>query len=364
MKQIDVYLQYPWKFPDSPYYKYLLEAPPEKIKFINVEKDEGVTTKIKKFRILKFVKNYGRKIIKILKVSLPNVKISPKGDYDLIHCAHCVSKNNFPWICDIEMINSFFLSGELSKKGIEKVKKILIKNNCKKILPWMEWVKKDIIKTFPEIKEKVEVVYPAVPFSNIKPKKFGEKITLLFSGRYFFGKGGFHALEIMDKITKKNKNISGIIISDIPPEIHKKYSKNKKLILKNLVSQKELFKIYKKADIFLYPGYWDSFGFAFLEAMNYGLPIVTANILGRKEIISKKEGLVLELPKNFDRNNDCEKLVPEVITLFEEKINNLIKNKSQLKKMSENGLNKIKSGRFSIKERNKKLRRIYEEATK
>ncbi len=33
-----VYLQYPWKFPDSPYYKYLIDSLPDGIEYLNVKK--------------------------------------------------------------------------------------------------------------------------------------------------------------------------------------------------------------------------------------------------------------------------------------------------------------------------------------
>jgi hypothetical protein len=44
MKKIKVYLQYPWKFPDSPYYKCLLQEHPKEIEYLNVEKQKGVIT--------------------------------------------------------------------------------------------------------------------------------------------------------------------------------------------------------------------------------------------------------------------------------------------------------------------------------
>ena len=42
--KIKVYLQYPWKFPDSPYYKYLLQEVPKEIEYYNVKKQKGVIT--------------------------------------------------------------------------------------------------------------------------------------------------------------------------------------------------------------------------------------------------------------------------------------------------------------------------------
>ena len=47
---------------------------------------------------------------------------------------------------------------------------------------------------------------------------------------------------------------------------------------------------------------------------------------------------------------------------MKEKTEKLMNNKKLREKMSRNALKEIKSGRFSIKERNKKLKRIYKES--
>ena len=44
MKPMNVYLQYPWRFPDSPYYKSLIGNPPQGIKYLNAKKMEGGAT--------------------------------------------------------------------------------------------------------------------------------------------------------------------------------------------------------------------------------------------------------------------------------------------------------------------------------
>ena len=53
-KEIKIYLQYPWKFPDSPYYKYLIDYPPEEIKFENISNQKGVIINKKFFGFLIF----------------------------------------------------------------------------------------------------------------------------------------------------------------------------------------------------------------------------------------------------------------------------------------------------------------------
>ncbi len=363
-KQIKVYLQYPWKFPDSPYYKYLINSPPVGIVYQNAEKQKGVITNKNFFWFSNFLKRNIRRFTKILNLSIPNAHLSPKGDYDLIHCAHSLSKNtDKPWVADMESWWSMSLSNPHSKRCQEKVRKILLKENCKKIIPWTENTKKDILKYFPEIEKKIEVVYPAIPeVKNLKKPK-NKKLKIIFVARYFDIKGGLIALEALEQLRKKH-GIEGIVISSVPENLKQKYSKIK---IYNLLPQKEVFELLKNSDLFLYPGSVDTFGFSLLEAMANGLPTVTINTEGtksRREIIeNNKNGLIFDVTESlsFDKIGPNEE---KVIQKLVEKTSKLIENKKLREKMSKNCLKIVKDGKFSVKVRNKKLKRIYEEALK
>ncbi len=358
-----IYLQYPWKFPDSPYYKYLLKEIPEEIKYLNVEKQKGVIVNKRFFWFSNFLKKYIRKFTKFLYPSMLNAHLSPNGNYDLIHCAHCLSKNtNKSWVFDMEAFWQFWISTKQTKLGLKKVEKILKRKNCKKILPWTEKIENEFINAFPKLKEKIERVYPAVPLMR-KSKSFNKKeLTLLFVGRYFYWKGGLHATKAIDKLTKKHPNIKGIVISDIPEWVKNKYSKNEKIKFYSLMSQKKVFDMYKKSDILIYPGYTDSFGFAYLEAMSFGIPIITVDGWSRKEIVSEgKTGFVIDRPKKIKWNsigNTESKIIDDMVN----KASLLIADKKILKNMSKNCIKEIESGKFSIKKRNKNLIKIYNEA--
>jgi len=354
-----VYLQYPWKFPDSPYYKYLIENPPEEVEYVNIQKQKGVITSKNKFKLMNKLKSLARKVLYLLK--RPNIVKTKGNDYDLIHCCHCLSKNKSDWMVDVEHYWNFASSGELaySSKGKRIIKKYLKSNYCKKILAWSEACKKTINDAVEDkvIANKIEVVYPA-----IKPQEIGKKtnkITLLFVGRYFFGKGGHHVLMMFNKLIHKYPNIECIMVSDVPEE-WKEYE-NKRIKIFPMMPQKDLFKLFKKADIFVYGGYSDTFGFALLEAMSFGLPLVTASAFARDEIVEEgKTGYIIPT-EEIEWVNGKPILQYELNFLMESvsKISKLISNKSLRTRMGKAALKEITSGKFSIKERNKKLRRIY-----
>lgn len=369
MTKIKVYLQYPWKFPDSPYYKYLIENPPENIEYLNVHKQKGVITRKEFFWLSNFLKENIRKIVHVVYPKLANSHKSPKGEYDLIHCAHCLSKNkNKPWVADIEFVSQMWVAGK-KPKNKNSVAKIIFSKNCKKLITWTMLMKKDLLAEFPKLKDKVEVVYPPIPILNIKRKKHAE-INLFFVARYFFHKGGLHALEVIDRLTKKYSDVNGIIVSEVPKEIKNKYSKNKKIIFYSLMPQKDLFeKVYSIGDIFLYPGYSDSFGFSIPEVMSIGIPVVSLNTSTRNEIIShNKNGYLVEtelsqselMDNSFSINKENLGLISK-LEYFTEK---LILNKKLRKKFSSEAKKEIQFGKFSVNKINKRLKKIYGRALK
>ncbi|MEK6945640.1 MAG: glycosyltransferase family 4 protein, partial [Nanoarchaeota archaeon] len=287
------------------------------------------------------------------------------GDFDLIHCAHCLSRNSDkPWVADFESLWQMWISGRDGVGGRNKVLEILKKEECKKILTWTPDAKTEIEKKFPEIKNKLDVVTFAMPLRKIKKKNKKEKV-LLFVSRYFFHKGGLHALEVFDRITKKEKNVRAILVSDIPEAIREKYSHNKKIQIHGLMSSSKIIKeIFPIADIFIYPGYSDTFGFVFVEALSFGLPIVTVEGFSRNFVVSDgKTGFIIKKGGNIDPEilgKNEEVLIHKIV----EKTLKILKDERLRNKMSQNCIEEVKNGKFSIKERNNKLKKIYEEALK
>lgn len=362
MNKIKVYLQPPWKFSDSSYYKYLVDCPPEGIEFQNTKKEKGVIINKNTFLLLNLIKKSIKLLLKTLNLSIPNAHLTPEGDYDIIHCEHCLSKNKKkPWVADIERMVSFAVSGWDTKAGKKKVYQILLQKNCKKILPWAESVKEDILKFYPKIKDKVEVLYPAVPeIKNLKKPK-NKNLKIIFIARYFDIKGGLIALELLERLRKKY-GIVGLVVADVSEKLRKKYNK---LIFHKVIPQKELFKLMEQSDLFLYPGSVDTFGFSLLEAMSFGLPTITINAKltkSRREIIeNNKTGFIFDVVDDllFNKIGKNEEVV--IDKLFKN-ASKLIENKKLMEEMSKECIKTIKTGKFSIKVRNKKLRRIYKES--
>lgn len=368
MKKIKIFLQRPWKISDSSYYKYLNEELPKNIEYVNLNSEKSLTiTSSKDFWRNHFLKQRIKKFFRKTRIPYPNAHWTKNAKrYDLIHCAHCLSWNRkVPWICDIEYSDQFYV-GNKSEFLKKIVRKILLRKNCKKIMAWSEWSKKNILKEFPELKNKVEIVYPALPLGKFRKRDY-RKINLLFVGRDFIGKGGEIALEVMDVLTKKYKNVYGKIISDIPKEFYEKYSENKKIKISNLVPHEKLFgEIYPDSDVLIYPTRSDTLGFAILEAQSFGIPVIatkTSSTHTINETISDgKTGFII--PGDFSAWSGNEKEKKKIADGIIKNTEKLIGNRNLLKKMSESCVKEFKDGKFSIKERNKKLEKIFSESLK
>lgn len=368
--KIRVHLQYPWKFPDSSYYKNILDFPPENIDFINYKKSSKEKMEIigssKKFEKMRKFKNLIRKIIQI--VRLPNLTFTLRRDFDIIHCAHCLTLNRKPFVIDTEVYDRISAAGT-ARSGIGKyiVRKNLESPYCKKIIAWSEDCKSSFVEAFlnnKKILDKIEIVPFAIP--EISFKKIPHKnLRILFVARWFHAKGGIQTLEIFNRLSKKYKNIEFIFICPIPKEYKKKYAKNKQIKILELIPQKKLFKeVYPSCDIFFYPGFGDSYGFTVPEALSFGLPVISSRTFAKSELIEdRKTGFIVDIPKDFfsDLYPNYINMNKKMLNDFYEKTSLLIENKLLLKQMSENA-RKASLEKFSIKKRNKLLEKIYSES--
>ena len=360
MEKIKVFLLYPWGFPDSPYYKYLLKYPPSGVTYLNnpYRFDVLPPKRKAKVRTLKMLIYKARNFVQI-----PNIKLKKIRSADLVHCAHCENLSRRPWVVDVENYETFGPVAVKKFMGKALLKKILRMESCKRILAWTEAAAEEIRRELKdkEISEKINVVYPAVKFRG-KVSMEKDVINLLFIARYFYDKGGLIILKIFDILTKKYRNVHAYIRSEVPSFLRKKYERNKRLHFLGWLTEDQLMKMYEKTDIFVYPGYTDTFGFSILEAMSFGIPIVTLDGFARKEIVEDgKTGFVIEKKKDvsFYRIGEYER---ELIKKFCEKVVILIENKRLRKKMSKKCEKVVKLGKFSIKRRNRRLKTIYREA--
>ncbi len=369
MGNLNVFFQKPLGIVDSSYYESLVKNPPKKISYSGFNNFK-ILIKGNLFKKTFLLKLFLKKVLKVLKVSFPNAYYSNNiGDSGLIHCTRCLSKNRFPWVADFEYINQFWFGGNSNKfnnKSKKTVRKYLNSEYCKKIMPWSEWSKKNILREFPELKNKIEVVFPAVPIQTFSKNLHKKKVRFLFVGRDFEIKGGEIFLKILNTLTKKYPQVDGVIVSEVPEKFIMKYSKNKRIRFLKLLPRESLFtKIYPSSDILLYPTFSDTLGFAILEAQSFGIPVISQKTKSThtisETIIEGKTGFIIN---NLKASGENRVMDPKTLNSILKKCETLICERSLRNEMSKNAKTQILNGKFSIKERNKKLGKIYFDAMK
>lgn len=135
-------------------------------------------------------------------------------------------------------------------------------------------------KGFPENKIKV------VPFGIEKDfakdhttdfkRKSDNKKVILYVGRLELLKGVQYLLKAFSMI--KGKNLELWLVGPVLPEAKsflKSYGDDERVKILGVIQRNELKKIYSNADLFVFPSLNDAFGLVVLEAMSFGLPVIT-----------------------------------------------------------------------------------------
>ena len=234
---------------------------------------------------------------------------------------------------------------------------------------------------------KVEVVPLAVRQKDFaKDYSHKETIKLLFIGSAniageFEINGGKEVLEAFIHLTKKYNNLELIVRSDIPQGIKAKYNGLHNLrLIEEIIPWEQLELEFKSADIFLFPAHTTP-GLVILDAMSYELPVVTTDVWANPEMVADgKTGFVIKkservpyyiensIPNwDFLKGSKFMKSIkttdPKVVEEVAEKVSLLVENKELRKSMGKAGRWEIEHGKFSIEERNEKLKQIFDEAT-
>ncbi|OGW45678.1 MAG: hypothetical protein A2Y66_00845 [Nitrospirae bacterium RBG_13_41_22] len=298
-------------------------------------------------------------------------------DSDIIHSnAGIMILNKKPWVMDIEDIGSLvnFNYGKLnSNRYLKSIISIINSRWCKKIMPYTFAAKRSIESKLPQVKGKLEVVYPAIHSTSFKKEKH-EKVRLLFISTRFYEKGGPQILEAFRKLDNRY-DMQLTMITNTPDEFKVKYnSKNIEFLEPTLTRDELLREYYPSSDILLFLSHFDTFGFVMLEAMNFSLPIIGLRQYSTPEVVENgKNGFLLDcryVRDNFpqyetirERMNFLkDKPQKDVVRSLIEKCSLLIENDKLRKRMGRSGKEMVAKGRFSINYRNRKLKDIYEEA--
>lgn len=344
--------------------------------------------------------NYSRDLVRILATSFPedqyvlfNKEQSEKGRtiIDLPNVSF-VETSSGTWSRQLQMgkdaqrieADIFHgLSGELPLKWIEKsIKKIVTIHDLiflrfpqyysffdRKLHFWKfkkavekadliiaisEQTKRDIIQFLKVPEDKIQVVYQGCHqvFKENQTEEFLKLIKDKFHlpDRFILNVG---TIEERKNLLNIAKAIDGTTIPLVVIGKKTKYwTKVKKYLIKHQfenqvhflenVSMEELAAIYKLADVFVYPSYFEGFGIPVIESLFRGTPVITSNLSCLPEA-GGKDSVYID-PHNF------EDLKAKIVFLWD--------NESERKRRAEKGLEFVQ--KFNDENIAKEIMRIYQ----
>ncbi len=263
--------------------------------------------------------------------------------------------------------------------------RLLLRPNLKKILFWSE-AGKATLESYGRVRderllEKVTVVYPAIRSVPDESIRFGgEQAHILFSGD-FFRKGGAHVVDAFERAQQRHPHITLQLCCDekidfnTPNEALRssylaRIRRNPAITFGRVRREEMIEQILPRTDIYALPTYVEAFGYAILEAMAFGIPVISTNHFAIPEIVADgASGFLIDT-----RAFDCERLfrgylVKTIPKAFHEYMTEkvyehlcaLIESPQLRERLGRHGLSLARS-RFSVTARNERMLAIYREA--
>jgi glycosyltransferase involved in cell wall biosynthesis len=165
--------------------------------------------------------------------------------------------------------------------------------------------KKEVMNAFGENIVDIEVLLnPCVNLAVSNFQKSGRKQTILYAGTLNKRKGYADLIMAFSRVANKfpgwelilagNGEIEeGIALSD-------RLGINDRVVFSGWVSGNEKDKLFREASIFCLPSYAEGFPMAVLDAISYGIPLITTPVGGMAEILVNKENTLMFNPGDID----------------------------------------------------------------
>lgn len=163
---------------------------------------------------------------------------------------------------------------------------------ARRVVTVSEFSKKEIVETLGVPSKKIVVVYGAASesFSQLAAS-VGENEF----GRYVLGvatlskRKNFNGL-IRAFLGTADKSVKLILVGGFDAAVYgrdaelSKLLGSERIVLAGYVSDEQLARLYKHAQIFVFPSFYEGFGIPPIEAMSVGCPVITSNVASLPEV--------------------------------------------------------------------------------
>lgn len=321
--------------------------------------DSGLSASYKNIHLYTHTSgNFLKKILYMIKFYIQFPFILLFNNIDLIHL-HASIKSNLFRKCYFLIIGKLFgkkiilhMHSAMPKEYLmgkdsvikTKIEKLLF-NSYDAIIAITEYWSK-VLKDYTE--SPIFLVYNSIPIPTafIRESEITDKIKIFTMYELSKRKGTYDIIEAAKYIQNPNVVINLYGNGDIE-ELKSLIGKNnlqEKIIINNLVSGEQKHTIFKGADIYILPSYKEGMPMSVLDAMSYGLPIISTPVGGISEAVD-------------DGINGC-LIQPGDYRALAEKIDLLSNDKELREKMGQESL-RIAKEKFDINVIIKQLKEIY-----
>ena len=196
--------------------------------------------------------------------------------------------------------------------------KYLALPHCKRLIAFSEYalnqfgVQIERIGGMDSLLQKAEILYPAVGRRATKPRRLDKKeLRVLFVGRQFMHKGGPAVVRAHEQLLQDGIPVCTTIVSTFDWDSKGLVGPGALTIAKEEQtgassqgievlgqrSNEEVLKLMDDSNVLVLPTVNDTFGFACIEAMAGGVPVIATNTCALPEIVEHGEnGFLLDMP--------------------------------------------------------------------
>jgi len=327
-----------------------------------------------------------RSLISIVQDALFGEALAEQAD--LIHFIQIVPRRipQKSYVVDFEHAAALANFVRLAETTKNRILGFLRHENCRRIIPLTQAAEQSLLAIYPDlhpdIRAKVEVIYPALPDHAGRCKGRVESsgasrepgtLKFLFVGNDVYRKGLHELMRAFRELETLHPDIELHVVSDAPPALKREYASPRIRHFDPIYSFDEMIeKFYLTCDVLVLPSHCDTFGMAILNALSCGKPVVTTDQFASRELVRDGENGLLVRSNRLLLTEVCMPdraatkayvtidVDPLLIGELIEKLGTLCANHNIVKRMSEEAMKDFGAGgKFSIGERNRKLGKAY-----
>jgi glycosyltransferase involved in cell wall biosynthesis len=193
-------------------------------------------------------------------------------------------------------------TGPFSKVVNNSIKKVTVKKvmeNASAVLAVSHHLKQEILQHKINPK-RIEVTHNPVDTGLFQLKENKLFKNIVFAGRMDENKGALRAVKAFHVLNKREKDWTCTLCGDGKEmEAVRVYISDNQLSdavkVKGMLNESEVAIEFQKADVFISPTRYESFGLAIAEALACGLPVITTKNTAPKEYVKENMGVLVDV---------------------------------------------------------------------